>query len=101
MLDQKVKSSRNEIAAPRILAYTVFWQGSKCPIYTDEQAKAWVRDNAKKGADGIKFFGASPTVILAALGENKKLGLRSMAHHAQTDVGRWYAMNSAKAVYLL
>jgi imidazolonepropionase-like amidohydrolase len=24
MLDQKVKSSRNEIAAPRILAYTVF-----------------------------------------------------------------------------
>ena len=97
VLDQKVKSNRNEITAPRISAYTVFGQGSKSPIYTAEQARAWVRDNAKKGADGIKFFGASPAVMLAALDENKKLGLRSMAHHAQTDVGRWNAMNSAKA----
>ena len=97
VLDQKIKSSRNEITAPRIFAYTVFGQGSANPIYTAEQARSWVRENAKKGADGIKFFGASPVVMLAALDENKKLNLRSMAHHAQTDVGRWNAINSAKA----
>lgn len=97
VLDQKNKSIKNEIIAPRIYAYTVLGQGSKTPITTGEEARAWAKENAKKGADGIKFFGASPEVMTAALDENKKLGLRSMAHHAQTDVGRWNAMNSAKA----
>lgn len=97
VLDQKNKSIKNEIIAPRIYAYTVFGQGSKTPITTGEQARVWVRENAKKGADGIKFFGATPEIMSNALDENKKLGLRSMAHHAQTDVGRWNAMNSAKA----
>ena len=97
VLDQKNKSIKNEIIAPRIYAYTVFGQGSKTAINTGEQARTWVRENAKKGADGIKFFGATPEIMSAALDENKKLGLRSMAHHAQTDVGRWNAMNSAKA----
>ncbi len=97
VLDQKNKSIKNEIIAPRIYAYTVLGQGSKTPINTGDEARAWARENAKKGADGIKFFGASPEVMTAALDENKKLGLRSMAHHAQTDVGRWNAMNSAKA----
>lgn len=97
VLDQKNKSIKNEITAPRILAYTVFGQGSKTPITNGDQARVWVRENAKKGADGIKFFGASPDIMSAAIEENKNLGLRSMAHHAQTDVGRWNAMNSAKA----
>jgi hypothetical protein len=97
VLDQKEKSLRNEIVAPRIYAYTVFGQGSKSPIYTAAQAKQWVNVNAKQGADGIKFFGASPEVMEAAIKENKKLGLRSMAHHSQTDVGRWNALHSAKA----
>lgn len=97
VLDQKTKSLKNEITAPRILAYTVFGQGSKTPISTAEQARNWVRENAKKGADGVKFFGAAPDLMFAAIDENKKLGLRSAAHHAQTDVGRWNALNSAKA----
>ncbi|WP_343534648.1 amidohydrolase family protein [Pedobacter sp.] len=97
VLDQKQKSLKNEIAAPRIFAYTVFGQGATTPIYTGEQARQWARENAKKGADGIKFFGASPEVMSNAIEENKKLGLRAMAHHAQTDVGRWNAMNSARA----
>lgn len=96
-LDQKAKSSKNEITAPRIYAYTVFGQGSKTTISTPEQARNWVRENAKKGSDGIKFFGVAPNIIAAAIDENKKLGLRAMAHHAQTDVGRWNALNSAKA----
>lgn len=72
-LDLKRKSQRNEIVAPRIFAYTAFGQGSNNTISTPEQARAWVRENAAKGADGIKFFGAAPEIMQAALEENKKL----------------------------
>ena len=96
-LDQKKKSEQNLITAPRIKAYTSFGQGSATPISTPEQARQWVRDNAKKGSDGIKFFGAAPNIMTAALQENKKLGLRSACHHAQLNVGRWNALNSAQA----
>jgi hypothetical protein len=97
VLDQKQKSQQNSITAPRIFAYTAFGQGAKDPVTTPEQAIAWVRENAKKGADGIKFFGAPPEIMKAALEENKKLGLRSACHHAQLDVARWNVVNSAKA----
>jgi hypothetical protein len=97
VLDEKKKSAANEITAPRIFAYTVFGQGSTSPISNADQARAWVQLNAKKGADGIKFFGASPEVMDAAIRENKKLGLRSCAHHAQTDVARWNVLSSARA----
>lgn len=96
-LDLKRKSLRNEIVAPRIFAYTGFGQGSKTPISTPEQARNWVRENAAKGADGIKFFGAAPEIMQAALEENKKLGKRSGMHHAQMDVARWNVLNSARA----
>lgn len=97
VLDQKQKSQQNLITAPRIYAYTAFGQGAKQGITTAEQAVEWVRENAKKGSDGIKFFGASPQVMDAALRENKKLGLRSACHHAQMDVARWNVVHSARA----
>ncbi len=96
-LDQKRRSEKNEIVAPRIYAYTVFGAGAEDGIHTADEAKTWVQQNAKNGADGIKFFGAPPQVIEAALRENKKLGLRSAFHHAQLDVARWNVINSAKA----
>lgn len=97
VLEHKKKSAKNTITAPRIQAYTVFGQGSETPISTAEGAREWVRNNSKKGADGIKFFGAPPAIMSAALSENKKLGLRSACHHAQMDVGRWNVVNSARA----
>jgi hypothetical protein len=97
VLDEKQKSAQNTITAPRIFAYTVFEQGAKQPISTPEQAIEWVHENAKKGADGIKFFGAPPAIMDAAIRENKKLGLRSCCHHAQMDVARWNILNSARA----
>lgn len=97
VLEHKEKSRKNEITAPRIRAYTGFGMGSKAPISTPEQAIAWVRQNAKNGSDGIKFFEASPEVMKAALTENKKLGLRSKMHHTQMGVGRWNVLNSARA----
>ncbi|MBT8281694.1 MAG: amidohydrolase family protein [Muriicola sp.] len=96
-MDLKRKSAKNEIVAPRIFVYTGFGQGSKEEISSPEMARAWVRNNADKGADGIKFFGAPPEIMTAALAENKKLGLRSACHHAQLDVARWNVLQSARA----
>ncbi|HSJ66890.1 MAG TPA: amidohydrolase family protein, partial [Anditalea sp.] len=97
VLDQKRKSANNTITAPRILAYTSFGQGAGKTIATAQQAKDWVNENAKKGADGIKFFGAKPEVMQAAMEENKRIGLRSAMHHAQMDVARWNVLHSARA----
>ena len=97
VLDQKEKSINNSITAPRIKAYTVFGQGEYGGINTPEEAVAWVRKNAEKGADGIKFFGAPPLIMDAALRENRRLGLRSACHHAQLDVSRWNVVQSAEA----
>lgn len=103
-LDLKRKSEKNEIIAPRVFAYTGFGQKTKdfnplndAPISTAAQARKWVRANAERGADGIKFFGAAPEIMAAALDENKKLGLRSACHHAQLDVARWNVLHSARA----
>ncbi|MFN3489791.1 MAG: amidohydrolase family protein [Emticicia sp.] len=96
-LDQKRRSEKNEITAPRIKAYAAFGMGSDKPITTPEEARQWVRDNAAKGADGIKFFGAEPAVFRAALEENKKIGLRSACHHAQLEVARMNVLATAKA----
>lgn len=95
-LDHKKKSAKNEITAPRIVAYTRFGMGTE-GINTTEEAIDWVRGNANAGADGIKFFGANPDIMTAALAENKKLGLGSACHHAQLSVGQWNVMNSAEA----
>jgi hypothetical protein len=97
VLDQKQKSQQNLITAPRIYAYTAFGMGAKQAITTPALAVEWVRENAKKGADGIKFFGAPPQIMDAALRENKKLGLRSACHHAQLNVARWNVLHSARA----
>ena len=97
VLDQKIKSQQNAITAPRIKAYTVFGQGEEDGINSEQEARNWVQANARKGSDGIKFFGAPPEIMAAALDENKKLNLRSACHHAQMDVARWNVLHSARA----
>jgi Amidohydrolase family len=97
VLEHKKKSAENSITAPRIKAFATFGQGAGKVLATPEDARQWVRENAQKGADGIKFFGAPPEIMAAALDENKKLGLRSACHHAQMDVARWNVLKSARA----
>ena len=97
VLDQQKLSDENKITAPRIQAYTVFGQGADPYPTTPEAARDWVRENAKKGANGIKFFGAPSEIMAAALDENRKLGLRSACHHAQMDVAGWNVLQSARA----
>jgi hypothetical protein len=91
------RSARNEITAPRIVPYVGFGQGVDGPLLDPEGAREWVRDIARRGARGIKFFGAPPEVMKAALDEAGRQGLGSMMHHAQLDVAHWNVLDSARA----
>ncbi len=95
-LRHKERSEKNEITAPRIFAYVGFGQGFDRPMISGEDARVWVQQIHTQGADGIKFFGASPEVYQAALDEAGKLGLGSMTHHAQTRVVYANALQSAR-----
>ena len=53
---------------------------------TPDAARAAVRDAKRRGADGVKFLGAPGDVLLAALDEAEKIGLRTAMHHGQTSV---------------
>ena len=95
-LDHVQRSAEGVITAPRIVPYVGFGQGSEGPIINAEQARSWVRDIKAAGAAGIKFFGAPPQVIAAALDEAKQQGLGTMMHHAQLNVARTNALDSAR-----
>jgi imidazolonepropionase-like amidohydrolase len=91
-LNEKARSQRNEITAPRIIVHNGF-RGSM----TVDEAVEWVQDIEKDGADGIKFFGAPPDVMRAAVAEANRLGLKTTMHHAQLAVTRWNVLDSARA----
>jgi imidazolonepropionase-like amidohydrolase len=92
----KAKSARNEITAPRILAYIAFGQDRDAPFTTPDEARAWVAKMAQKGADGVKFFGYRPDIMKAAIEEAKRRGMRTACHHAQMDVARVTVLDSAR-----
>lgn len=85
-LRHRDRSNNNEITAPRIFPYIGFGSGFDQSIQTPDQAREWVQMIADRGADGIKFFGARPEIYEAALDEANRLGIGSMAHHAQPRV---------------
>lgn len=95
-LDHVNRSAANEIDAPRIVPYVGFGQGAEEPITTPEQAEQWVRELAERGAAGIKFFGAPPAIIEAALRTADEVGLGTMMHHAQLNVVRTNVLDSAR-----
>ncbi|WP_448211758.1 amidohydrolase family protein [Colwellia sp. MEBiC06753] len=96
VMDHVKRSNDNTIVAPRIIPYVGFGMGLDEPITTPKQAQKWVKQIAKQGAKGIKFFGAPPTIMKAALDEAKKQGLRSMMHHAQLEVTNMNVVDSAQ-----
>lgn len=97
LLEQKRLSASNQISAPRFYTYPVFGSGYGKPITTPDEAREWVRFIAERGADGIKFFGAAPPIMYAALDEMKRQGLRGTEHHAQLDVTRMNVLQTASA----
>jgi len=94
---ERERSAAGDITAPRILAYVRFGQGQIEPMLTPEQARRWVRRLAERGGDGIKFFGARPDVLLAAIDEAGQQGLGTAMHHAQMDVARANVLDTARA----
>lgn len=95
-LRHKELSERNEITAPRISAWINFGSNSNGEITNAEQARNWVKMIDEAGADGIKFFGASPEVYAAVIDEANNRGLGTMTHHAQTRVVYNNALKSAR-----
>lgn len=95
-LQHKRRSARNEITAPRLHAYAFWGMGHDGPITTPEMAREWVEDVADKGGDGIKFFGAPPKILQAALDEAEQQGLGTAMHHAQLDVTRANVIDTAR-----
>ncbi|WP_395345540.1 amidohydrolase family protein [Ningiella sp. W23] len=96
VLDHVERSEKNQIVAPRIVPYLGFGMGRDKPIFTPKQARDWVKRAAKDGAKGIKFFGATPKVMEAALDEAKEQGLGTMMHHAQLNVMSMNVIDSAR-----
>lgn len=96
--EQRDASAANRIAAPRIIAHPYFPAVNDMlkTIHTPEDARQWLRKAKEKGADGVKFFGAPPAIMRAALEECGKLGLRSGCHHAQQAVTRMNALTTAR-----
>jgi imidazolonepropionase-like amidohydrolase len=95
-VEAKQQSARNEITAPRIEAYIRFGRGSQTPLATPEAARAWVAEQAKGGADGLKLLGLSPDILAATLDEAKKRGLRTACHHRQLNVAWNNVLHSAR-----
>ena len=95
LMEHKARSAANEITAPRMVAFPRFGQDFDRPIVTPADARAWVRFIKEQGAEGIKFFGAPPEIMMAALDEAGEQGLRTTMHHAQLNVTRMNALQSA------
>lgn len=101
-LDWTVSEARralaHEIAAPRIHVYPALRAGTlqgPLPVTADE-ATAWVREVADRGANGVKFFGTSPTVFGAVVKEARAIGLGTACHHDQRRAAQVNALTSAR-----
>jgi len=93
-VDQARQAAAADIAGPNITPYAVF----PLPEYfhlTPDQARAWMQAVAAAGACGVKFLGAPPATMEAALDEARKLGLRTACHHAQMSVARMNVVQTA------
>ncbi|WP_100643127.1 amidohydrolase family protein [Alteromonas facilis] len=96
VMDHVKRSEQNSIVAPRIIPYLGFGMGYDKPISTAKRARDWIKFAAKKGAKGVKFFGASPDIMRAALDEAQKQSIGTMMHHAQLNVMSMNALDSAQ-----
>ena len=79
-LNERARSARNEITAPRIFAYVAPGAGwGRGPLRTPELAREYVRWAKQKGVDGFKVIGDGPIydpeIMAAFLDEANKLGL--------------------------
>lgn len=102
-LSEKARSSRNEIAAPRM--YSCHRPGSgedwERQIATPEVAREWVQWLAKQevdgaGADCLKLGAHRPAVMEALIDEAENQNYGTVAHLGQTGVARMNALDAAR-----
>ena len=91
-LEHKERSEAGELAAPRMVVFALFPERFPSPA----AARAWVRAVRKKGADGVKFLGAAPELIAAAIDEARQLGMQTAQHHSQVSVTRLNVLDTAR-----
>jgi imidazolonepropionase-like amidohydrolase len=98
-LRERERSARNEIVAPRIVAFQnpgtgTGWRGG--PINTPETAREWVRWAAGQGIDGLKLGAQDPDIMAALIDEARRHRLGTTAHLAQLGVARMNARDAAR-----
>jgi hypothetical protein len=98
-LNEKRRSAKNEIVAPRIFVYDrpgngSDWRGGA--INDPETARKWVKYAKKKGIDGLKLTSPRPKIMKALLDEANANGMGSVAHLAQTGVAQMNLIDAAR-----
>ena len=96
-LEERERSARNEIAAPRIFVYVrpgMGWDGG--PVNTPERARAYVRWAAERGVDGLKLVSHPPAVMAALIDEARRQGLGTQAHLGQLGVAQMDVLDAAR-----
>ena len=73
----QAESDAHTIISPRILVYPVVSKGQSG---RPEEIRAWIRDIAQRGADGLKIIAVDRDQLVAIMDEAHKLGLRTATH---------------------
>lgn len=87
------RSSSGEITAPRIVVHAMFPGGS---VTSADEARAWVQEVHRRGAQGIKLRGATPAATKAIYQTTAELGMGTSNHHDQTSVYSVNVLDSAR-----
>lgn len=102
-LNEKARSARNEIVAPRMYTYArpgEAWDEGE--IDSPEKAREWVRwaadvDVDGQKIDGLKLGAFDPEIMEALIDEAHQHGLGTVAHLGQTGVARMTALDAAES----
>ncbi|MFN0124860.1 MAG: amidohydrolase family protein [Blastocatellia bacterium] len=100
-LNERERSARNTITAPRLVVYVTPGSGwDKGPVTTAELADEYVRWAKQKGVDGFKIIGNPPVYepdIFARLTNvAKAMNLGTTTHLAQMGVARLNMLDAAR-----
>ena len=99
MIKTARRSVQNEITGPRMEVYPAFNSPSlgRSPATTPAEAREQIRAIKRMGVSGVKFFGAPPEILFAAVDETVKQGLNSTMHHAQLAVTQANVLTTSAA----
>ncbi len=92
-VDHRERSARGEITAPDIVAHAMF-PGDR--VVTEKDAREWVRQVRKRGADGVKLRGTTAAAARGVYRMTAELGMGTSNHHDQNGVYHVDVLDSAR-----